>query len=198
MDFILISEVLANWFNKEVAKQVLDVAFLLLAGLIVQQIILFISGRFRRRIEGGGVGSESARIVRANTITNVLFTSLSIVGWIIISIMILDKLGVNIAPVLASAGVLGLAVSFGSQELVKDVISGFFFLLENQFNVGDVIEVKGKKGQVVDMNLRTVSLKDLENDAVYIFRNSQVDMVARYNKRAEMEALKKSKEHEKA
>ena len=69
---------------------------------------------------------------------------------------------INIAPILAGAGILGLAISFGAQSLVRDIISGFFILMENQFAVGDVIEAAGKSGVVEKMTLRVVVLRDLE------------------------------------
>ena len=86
------------------------------------------------------------------------------VGWSIFAIALLLTFNVfiDIGPILAGAGILGLAVSFGAQSLVKDVISGFFILFENQFAIGDVIEVAGKSGVVEKMTLRVVRLRDAE------------------------------------
>lgn len=188
----------SEWFNKDMAARLLDAAFLVLGALIIQEILLLISGRFRKKLEVEGTGTNSVKAARAKTLTNVLFTSISVAGWVILAILVLDKLGVNIGPLLASAGVVGLAISFGSQEVVKDFIAGFFFLLENQFNTGDIIEVKGKKGRVVDMSFRTVIIRELETGTEHIYRNSLVDVVSRFDKKAEMEALeKKSKDDKK-
>lgn len=82
--------------------------------------------------------------------------------------IILSKLGVNVAPILASAGIFGLAVGFGAQSLVKDVISGFFILIEDQYGVGDVIDVDGKSGLVEKMNLRITQLRNLDGNLITI------------------------------
>src|SRR5690606_11043087 len=156
-----------------------------------------ISNRFRKKLEEEGTGTNSTKAARAKTITNVLFTSVSIAGWVVLIILVLDKLGVNIGPLLASAGVVGLAISFGSQEMVKDFMAGFFLLLENQFNTGDIIEVKGKKGKVVDMSIRTVIIKELESGTEHIFRNSQIDIVSRFDKKAELEAIENKNKNDK-
>src|SRR5919201_186301 len=72
----------------------------------------------------------------------------------------LEVLEINVAPLLASAGVAGLAIGFGAQTLVKDVINGFFILLENQYDLGDVVRIAGVKGVVEDMTLRRTVLRD--------------------------------------
>lgn len=87
------------------------------------------------------------------------------------------NLFISIGPILAGAGVLGLAVSFGAQSLVKDVIAGFFILLENQFAVGDTIEVAGKAGTVELMTLRIVQLRDLEG-VLHTVPNGQIQVVS--------------------
>ena len=199
MDILaILPSAFSDWFNKDMAARLLDAAFLVLGALIIQEILLLVSGRFRKKLEVEGTGTNSVKAARAKTLTNVLFTTISVAGWVILAILVLDKLGVNIGPLLASAGVVGLAISFGSQEIVKDFIAGFFFLLENQFNTGDIIEVKGKKGRVVDMSFRTVIIRELETGTEHIYRNSLIDVVSRFDKKPEMEALeKKSKDGKK-
>jgi small conductance mechanosensitive channel len=98
---------------------------------------------------------------------------------VIVGVAILLSLNVfvNIGPLLAGAGILGLAVSFGAQSLVKDVIAGFFFLLEGQFAVGDVIEVAGRSGVVERMTLRVVMLRDA-NGVVHMIPNGQITTVS--------------------
>ncbi|HEY9724121.1 MAG TPA: mechanosensitive ion channel family protein [Oscillatoriaceae cyanobacterium] len=98
-------------------------------------------------------------------------------------VMVLAKLGVNVAPILASAGILGLAVGFGAQSLVKDVISGFFILIEDQYGVGDVIEVNnnGKGGEVERMNLRITQLRNLDGQLITI-PNGTIQMVVNFSK----------------
>ena len=83
----------------------------------------------------------------------------------------------DIGPLLAGAGIIGLAISFGAQSLVKDIISGFFILVENQFAVGDVIETAGKSGTVERMTLRVVMLRDLRG-VLHIIPNGQMTVVS--------------------
>jgi len=95
---------------------------------------------------------------RADTLSQLIKTTLSFTVWFLIILISLDVVGVNITPILASAGVLGLAIGFGSQNLVKDVVAGFFHYLDNNYNLGEVIEVDGFTGKVTHMNLRMVHL----------------------------------------
>ncbi|HEC75209.1 MAG TPA: mechanosensitive ion channel family protein [Methylophaga aminisulfidivorans] len=88
-------------------------------------------------------------------------------------LLVLKQIGVDIAPILASAGIVGLAVGFGAQNLVRDFISGFFFILENQVRVGDVAIVNGTGGLVEQVNFRTIVLRDL-GGTVHIFPNGTV------------------------
>jgi small conductance mechanosensitive channel len=113
---------------------------------------------------------------RAQTISGLLRGVGRIVIVLFALILTLDTF-MEIAPLLAGAGILGLAVSFGSQSLVKDVIAGFFILMEHQFDVGDVIEVAGVAGGVERMTLRVVMLRDLEG-VLHIVPNGQITTVS--------------------
>jgi small conductance mechanosensitive channel len=95
--------------------------------------------------------------------------------------MVLDKLGVNIIPILAGAGVLGLAIGFGAQSLVKDVISGFFILLENQFAIGDKVIIDGTTGVVENMTLRLTTLR-LDDGSIQYVPNSSISKVINKSK----------------
>src|SRR5207244_12006129 len=105
----------------------------------------------------------------------------SIVGMFVIIFVacleILSLLGINLGPLLASAGIAGLAIGFGAQTLVKDVINGFFILLENQYDIGDNIRVAGVKGTVEAMNMRSTVLRD-EDGTVHIIPNSEINIVS--------------------
>ena len=94
-----------------------------------------------------------------------------------VAVLLTFNVFIDIAPILAGAGILGLAVSFGAQSLVKDVISGFFILFENQFGLGDVIEVAGKSGTVEKMTLRVVVLRDVYG-IMHIVPNSEIKVVS--------------------
>lgn len=97
------------------------------------------------------------------------------------SMTVLRELGIDIGPVLAAAGIVGLAVGFGAQSLVKDVISGFFILVEDQIRVGDVVEISGKSGVVERVSLRTTVLRDLSGNVHYV-PNGQINVVTNMTK----------------
>src|SRR5690606_24333641 len=100
---------------------------------------------------------------------------------IVVVLILLREVGVDIGPILAGAGILGLAVGFGAQNLVRDVISGFFFILENQVRVGDVAIVNGTGGTVEEINFRTVVLRDLAG-TVHTFPNGTVTTMSNMTK----------------
>lgn len=180
MNFSDIRELIPSISTLTIAHAALAIAALLTLGLIAQQALRLGTGAIKRNLTKSGEGTRKERVARATSLASVLGTSLSIVIWLVVGLSILQQVGVDIGPFLASAGIIGLAISFGSQELVKDVISGLFFLVENQFNTGDLIQVNDKKGTVVAMSLRTITLQDMESGAVYIVRNSQVGILTRY------------------
>jgi len=97
------------------------------------------------------------------------------------ALMVLQSLGINIGPLLAGAGVVGLAVGFGAQSLVKDVISGFFILIENHMNVGDVVEISGKAGVIESINLRVTTLRDYSG-SVHVIPNGQIAVLTNMTK----------------
>lgn len=118
---------------------------------------------------------------RADTLGSLVRYGLKI-GIIMLAVMmIMGELGIQIGPVLAAAGVLGLAVGFGARNLVEDVISGFFIFLENQIRVGDVVQVAGKAGFVEKVNLRMTILRDLTGTVHYV-RNGQISIVSNMTK----------------
>ena len=100
---------------------------------------------------------------------------------IVAAMVVLDQMGIKLGPVLAAAGIVGLAVGFGAQSLVKDVISGMFILIENQFNIGDWIDAGGVSGIVERSNLRVTVLRDLDGK-VHFVPNGQVSVVSNHTK----------------
>ena len=118
---------------------------------------------------------------RADTLKSVIHYILSITILTIAVIIVLGELGVEIGPILAAAGIVGLAVGFGAQNLVQDVISGFFILLEDQIRVGDVVQISDKGGLVEKINLRMTILRDLAGNVHYV-RNGQIDVVTNMTK----------------
>jgi small conductance mechanosensitive channel len=118
---------------------------------------------------------------RAKTLIDIMRGALKVTIWIVFTIILLKKFGIDIAPLLAGAGILGLAVGFGAQEMVRDVISGFFMLLENQIRTGDVAVINGTGGVVEKIELRTVTLRDLQG-VVHIFQNGKINSLSNMTK----------------
>jgi small-conductance mechanosensitive channel len=114
---------------------------------------------------------------RAHTIGRILRQASSVLLWSITVMLVLGEFGVDLKPILAGAGILGLAVGFGAQTLVKDVITGFFILLENQIRVGDTVTAAGSTGVVESVNLRTTVLRD-QDGTTHIIPNSAITVVA--------------------
>lgn len=120
--------------------------------------------------------SKHEQIKRAETLGRVCRYMVSVVISLIAAVLILSELGVSIAPILGAAGVVGLAIGFGAQSLVKDYFTGFFILLENQITTGDVVKVADKAGVVEDVTLRFVRLRDYEGN-VHFVPNSLITTV---------------------
>jgi moderate conductance mechanosensitive channel len=114
---------------------------------------------------------------RIKTLASVLWTIASGFLWFIIVLIVLSQFGVNVGPILAGAGVFGLAAGFGAQHLVRDFVSGFFLLLENQIRVGDIAIINGTTGLVEAVTFRTVVLRD-QAGVVHVFPNGTINTLA--------------------
>lgn len=131
--------------------------------------------RVERSAEKDGVITLQEQ--RTRTLVSLLRSVGRVVIWVVTLFMVLGALGLQLGPLLAGAGVVGLAVSFGAQSLVKDVISGLFILIENQFGVGDVVRLEGVSGAVERMTLRVVVLRDVHG-VVHVVPNGQITKVS--------------------
>jgi len=118
---------------------------------------------------------------RVKTLTHLLESLAKITILIIAFMMILGTFEVNLAPLLASAGIAGLAIGFGAQNLIRDLISGFFIIFENQFNVGDIIQIGDARGKVEKMSIRATYLRDLEGN-LHIVPNGEIKRVTNISK----------------
>ena len=114
---------------------------------------------------------------RVETLLRILQSVLRVIILGIFIMILLKKFGVDIGPILAGAGILGLAIGFGAQELVRDYIGGFFILLENQIRVGDFAIINGTGGMVENINLRTTTLRDLSG-TTHTFQNGKVNTIS--------------------
>ncbi len=128
-----------------------------------------------------GTLPSPAQIKRAYTLTHIVRDVARIAIFFAGVLMILSEIGIDLKPLLAAAGLGGLAIGFGAQSLVKDLISGFFILLENSVRVGDVVEVAGVSGLVEEIELRTIRLRDLSGN-VHVVPNGVIDKVKNMTK----------------
>ncbi|HEY7026018.1 MAG TPA: mechanosensitive ion channel family protein [Gemmatimonadales bacterium] len=160
----------------ELVRKLAQVVFIWLFAFAAWRLVRLIARRIVTAVDDHDDTAFTEREQRGYTIAQLL-KSLGRVVIVGVAILLSLNVFVNIGPLLAGAGILGLAVSFGAQSLVKDVIAGFFFLLEGQFAVGDVIEVAGRSGVVERMTLRVVMLRDA-NGVVHMIPNGQITTVS--------------------
>jgi moderate conductance mechanosensitive channel len=140
------------------------------------RVVRLTARRIEMSVDDGDDSVTTMREKRGRTISQLL-RSFGRVVIVSVAVLLTFNVFINIAPILAGAGILGLAVSFGAQSLVRDVISGFFILSENQFGLGDVIEAAGKSGSVERMTLRVVVLRDLQG-TMHVIPNGEIKVVS--------------------
>jgi small-conductance mechanosensitive channel len=168
-----------------VIKELPGIIIMVIALLIILRVARFSISRLKkaliRKAEKDETVDESEAEKRIDTLTGILLGAVRIGLYTVFCIMLLGKFGIDIGPLLASAGILGLAVGFGAQELVRDYISGFFILLEDQLRAGDVAVINGTGGLVENIGLRTISLRDFSG-TVHIFQNGKISSLSNMTK----------------
>ena len=116
------------------------------------------------------------RAQRADTIGALLRSSVSVAIWTVAVIMALGAIGINVAPLIASVGIVGIALGFGAREVIRDALAGFFISIEDQYGIGDVIEVGGTAGTVQSVGIRITRLVD-ERGVIWYIRNGELAMI---------------------
>ncbi len=177
-----IEELRANYrdeLTRNAFWTLLKVASIPLLALLAVRALKRVSAKIQANTRGV-VGSPD-RVRRLETLTNVSTASIRAVVWVVAGIYMLAFLGLDITPILASASVIGLAVAFGAQTLVKDFFAGFFLLLEHQYSVGDVVDLGIASGKVEQISLRMTTLRDLKGVVHYV-PNGLVQRVANKTK----------------
>ena len=165
-------ETIVRWLTSSGLRIVL----ILVGALVVVRLAVFITRRVEQAFQDNDPSTMNEREKQAATLGKVIRNISRILVWSVAVMMVLKELGIDIGPILAGIGIMGLAVGFGAQSLVKDFLAGMFILIENQYNVGDVIEAAGAKGQVEKMTLRATTLRDLEGN-VHIIPNGTIGVV---------------------
>ena len=157
--------------------------FITVLFFILRRVVRFALVKFQKTIMSKVDSDENhmEKEKRANTLIGIMRGVIIVALWTVFIMIFLKELGIDIAPILAGAGIVGLAVGFGAQELVRDAISGFFLLLENRVRAGDVAIVNGTGGLVEHINLRTITLRDLSG-VVHTFQNGKINTLANMTK----------------
>lgn len=175
-----------RWLNHLVERLVewamssgIRVALVGIGMLLLLAVTRQVLKRLRSLYEGALPSPAQRR--RADTLTHVLRDVARVFIVAVGTMMVLSEIGIDLKPLLAAAGLGGLAIGFGAQSLVKDVISGFFILLEDSIAVGDVVEIAGVSGVVEEVKLRTITLRDVSG-GVHIVPNGIVDRVKNMTK----------------
>lgn len=157
----------------------MNVIIILCMALIVRSVVRKLLGTLHQRLRARAPGIEERKQI--DTLSRIFGYIASVVIGVVTVMLVLSELGISIAPLLATAGVVGIAISFGAQSLVKDYFMGFVMLLENQIRQGDFIEAAGKSGTVEEVTLRHVRLRDGEG-AVHFIPNSSITTVTNHSR----------------
>jgi small-conductance mechanosensitive channel len=149
--------------------------FALVFALVAARIVAFFVNRMRKRADALVANQQRASQLR--TMSSILrATSYAVIGFYLLT-QLLEAIGVSLGPFIASAGVIGLGISFGAQSIFKDMLTGIFILIEDQYNVGDTIKIAGLSGVVEDLSLRVTKLRDGDG-TLYVVPNSQITTVS--------------------
>ena len=171
------SATLGEWFF----GSGLRIAVIAILSYVVVRIIAASARRLEEELGRQETPDMVERMKRARTLSRLVQNALTAGIVVIAALMMLRELRVDITPILTSAGILGLAVGFGAQTLVKDLIAGFFLTFENQVRVGDVATINGTGGLVEVINLRTIVLRDITG-AVHVFPNGSIERLSNLTK----------------
>ena len=173
------TEILIDWFLDHGIKIIL----LITGALILYKIVVkyIIEKGIRIAIVGDKYTSKEAEVKREDTLIRILTATFKVALIILVSLMILQEFNVNIAPILAGAGIIGLALGFGGQYLIRDIISGLFIIIENQYRIGDVVTFDGTSGLVEDISLRKTTLRDMDG-TVHHIPHGEIKKVSNFSK----------------
>jgi len=150
------------------------------ADVVLALVAIGVARWITRRLFEKFASKDGEARKRADTLAGVVGALVTVTAVVLAVIMVLEELGVAIGPALAAVGIVGVAVGFGSQYLVRDIISGFFILMDNQIRVGDVVDI-GKSGLVEKVGLRVTVLRDLSGNVHYV-RNGEISIVTNMTK----------------
>ncbi len=149
-----------------------DIIWIIILFFFGKLILKLIMKRLSRIVDDGDDAHVSQKEKRAETLGHIIVSIGNIFIYAIILSMVINLFGVDIRPILAGAGVIGLAIGFGAQSLVKDFVSGLFILIENQYDIGDKVKIGSSEGNVIRITMRSTVLRDEEGKTYYISNGS--------------------------
>ena len=150
------------------SEHLVRIVAIIIGAVLAQMLSRRLIGRAVRRLVRQGSGLKLSEEKREDTLIQVIVGAVSILVWLVAGMMLLSEFGVAIGPVLAAAGVAGIAVGFGGQYLIRDLISGAFVILENQYRTGDVVCFGATCGLVEHITLRMTTLRDLDGTVHHV------------------------------
>src|SRR5438477_11682972 len=153
------------------------ILFIIIVTFVLISLLKAVTTRMRSLGETKGLPT-GLRAQQLRTLSGVVYSAGLFVLVFLALLQVLQVVGINMGPLLATAGIAGLAIGFGAQTLVHDVINGFFILMENQYVVGDVVRVAGVKGTVESMTMRNTTLRD-DDGTIHIVPNSEIKIVSK-------------------
>jgi len=166
-----------TWARDKGLPILITIAIAAVVTLVLHQIVK----RFRERLEAAPSASEAGNLQRAATLAHALSATVTVLVWTIAVLIVLGDLNVNLAPLIAGAGIAGVALGFGAQSIVKDALTGFFILLENQFGVGDTVEVRTTadpvRGRIEWFTLRATALRAYDG-TLHVVPNGNIQVVS--------------------
>jgi len=164
----------------------IKVILYIIAGWIIFASFKKITKRFIGELIKKKYKEKEEREAREKTLHRIIYSVVKIVLIVVIGLTSLSEFGVDIAPLLAGAGLVGLAISFASRSIVEDYLSGFFLLIEDQFRIGDIIYIGppvGLEGKVIAFDLRKVTIKD-KDGAIIIIRSGMIKFLINKTKKS--------------
>lgn len=150
------------------------ITILIFAYILRRIVTVLISRSLQRTIRKDLYPTERDRKKRIKTLGDLVSAVVRVGTWFVASLMIINELGINTAPLMASAGVVGIALGFGAQSLIKDFVSGIFIISENQYRIGDVVQIGTETGTVEGITIRTTILRDLDGNVHHVPNGSIV------------------------
>lgn len=160
-----ISDVVLRWLD----LHLINIVVIIVGAYFVRKILTqFLSRTIKHTVRHDLFPTEFDRKKRVQTLDALVGATVRIMIWVVATIMVISEIGINTGPLIASAGILGVALGFGAQSLIKDFMSGVFIIVENQYRVGDIVELNNISGVVEQITIRTTVVRDLDGDLHHI------------------------------